>query len=97
MTDLALSTHSQQQKRNRFIALAICMALLAFAYPLVAKLTYIGSADAHGTIESVGALFGLIAGFALITHFYSLGNRMYLFIGLAFFVSGAEDFVHGLL
>ncbi len=97
MTDLTVSTHSPQQKRGRFIALAAWMALLAFAYPLVAKLAYVGSADAHGTIESVGALFALIAGFALITHFYSLGNRMYLFIGLAFFVNGAEDLVHGLL
>ena len=74
MTDLALSTHSQQQKRSRFIALAAWTALLAFAYPLVAKLTYVGSADAHGTIESVGALFGLVAGFALISHFYTLGK-----------------------
>ncbi len=71
--------------------------MLALAWALPGDLIPYGSADAHGTIEWAGALFALIAGFALITHFRALGNRLYLFIGLAFFVNGAEDFVHGVL
>jgi len=94
---VSFSADSAAQKRKRYVILAAWLALLPLVYPLVANLAYTGTADAHGTIEWVGALFGLIAGFALITHFYTLGNRVYLFIGLAFFVNGAEDFVHGYL
>jgi len=91
------STHSASQKRKRLLVLAAWIALLASMYPLLAHSTHVGSADAHGTIEWVGAIFGVVAGFALITRFYVLGSPLYLFVGLAFFVNGAEDFVHGLL
>ncbi len=91
------SVHSIRQRRNRLITLAVWMSVLALPYLLLANSTHVGSADAHGTIEWVGALFGLVAGLALIIHFRALGNRLYLFVGLAFFVNGAEDFVHGLL
>ena len=45
----------------------------------------------------IGALLGLVVGIFLITRFYILGFRFHLFVGLAFLVNGAEDFIHGLL
>jgi PAS domain S-box-containing protein len=91
------TTHSSLQERRHLIVLALMTVLLASIYPLQTKLPYKGSADLHAAIEMLGALFGLVTGFALIVRFYALGNRFYLFVGLAFFVNGAEDLVHGLL
>jgi signal transduction histidine kinase/ActR/RegA family two-component response regulator len=86
-------THIQ---RNIFI-LIIIMLFLASFYPALTISSYKGSADLHATIEMVGSLLGLIAGFAMVMRFYTLGNRFHLLIGLAFFVNGAEDLVHGFL
>ncbi len=92
-----LSAQSHEQESIYLSILALTMVLLASIYPLLANSTYEGSSDLHATIEMVGALFGVIAGIALVAHFYTLGNRFQLLIGLAFFVNSAEDFVHGLL
>jgi len=94
---MELSTHSYAQERKYLVVLSGIAILLVSIYPFLTGSTYQGSADFHESIEMVGALFGLVTGFALITHFYSLGNRLHLLIGLAFFVNGAEDLVHGLL
>jgi len=91
------STHASAQERGYLIVLALITVLFASIYPLLAKSPYKGSTDLHATIEMVGALFGLVAGFALIVRFYTLNNRFHLFVGLAFFVNGAEDLAHGLL
>jgi methyl-accepting chemotaxis protein len=91
-----LSAHSRKQVPIYLFALAITMILLASVYPLLVNSTYKGSSDLHATIEMVGALFGIVAGIALVVHFYTMGNRFYLATGLAFFVNGAEDFAHGL-
>ena len=98
-----LFVHTARQKRNRFVAIMVCLALLASVGPLIAGSTVQEGtdahklADAHGMVEWIGALFALVVGLALVMHFAALGNRLYLFIGLAFFVNGAEDLVHGLL
>ena len=93
----SLSGHSARQKRTCLLVLAFVIVLLASVWPLLAKSSYRGSADLHAAIEMVGALLGLVAGVAIVVHFYSLGNRLHLFIGLAFFVNAAEDLIHGLL
>ena len=92
----SLFVHTARQKRNRFVAIIVCMALLTSVGLLITGSTVQGDAnahelaDAHGMIEWIGALFGLVVGLALVMHFAALGNRLYLFIGLAFFVNGAE-------
>ena len=96
-TVLRWAKHSPAQERKYLIALVLMMVSLSALYPSLAKSAYRGSADLHSTIEIVGALFGLAAGIVLVIHFYTLGNRFYLFIGLAFFINGAEDLIHGLL
>ena len=78
-----------------FVLFAMC--LLGSIYPLLLNSTYKGSPDIHATIELVGALIGVLAGIVLVIHFYVLGNRFYLLVGLAFFINGAEDFAHGLI
>jgi|GEM_PF-867490 len=89
--------HTPAQERVRLIILLVVMALLGSLYPVLARTSYRGSADLHATIEMVGALVGLMAGFALVMRFYTLGNRFYFIVGIAFFVNGAEDLIHGLL
>ena len=93
----SFTVHSPTKKRFYCIGLATTAFLLASIYPLLAQSTYRGCHDFHATIESIGSIIGLIAGISLIAHFYALGNRFHLFIGLAFFINGAEDFVHGFI
>ncbi len=85
-----------QMSRNFFILIGL-MLLLASLYPVLYHSAYKGNPDTHAAVEMIGSLLGLIAGFAMVMRFYTLGNRVHLFIGLAFFVNGAEDLVHGLL
>ncbi len=94
---LRMSFHTSDQVRRHLTILIVIALLLIAIYPLLTNSSYISNADFHSTIEMVGALLGIIAGFALITHYYSLGNQFYLFVGLAFFINGSEDFIHGLM
>ena len=94
---LGVSVHTIRQARRRLFAIWAVMAVLASLYPILATSSYSGSADLHATIEVAGSVLGLIAGFALVMRFYAFGNRFHLLIGLAFFVNGSEDLVHGLL
>ena len=93
----APSRHTPAERRSRLLVLALALAMLASAYPLLARWGHEGTSDAHATLEMVGSLMGLMAGFALVIRFYTLGRRFDLLVGLAFFVNGAEDLVHGLL
>ena len=91
------SSHTRSQETRYLFLLLVLIACACAAFPLLDTASYRGAADRHATIETVGALVGLLAGLAFITRFYVLGNRSHLFIGLAFFVNGAADLVHGLL
>lgn len=90
---LSARLHNQ---RYYLSILAAILILLAAPYPWLSRLAYHGTPAAHETIEIIGAIFGLVAGHAFISHFYALGNRFYLFIGLAYFINAAEDLIHGL-
>ncbi len=91
------SSHTFSQERKYYIILLGVIVLLSCIYPLLGNSAYSGSSDLHATIEVIGSLFGLIVGLTLVTRFYVLGNRFLLLIGLAYFVNGAEDLIHGLL
>jgi len=80
-----------------FLVIVLVIGLLASTYPWLAASTYRGSPDLHSALEVTGALIGMIAGIALVACFYALGDRFLLLVGLAFFVNGGEDLVHGLL
>ncbi|MHB1033201.1 MAG: PAS domain S-box protein [Pirellulales bacterium] len=90
-------THTSAQKQPYFVLLGIVGIVLVSINPLLARSSHVGMPEFHATLETVGALLGLVAGLAMISQFYALGNRFYLFVGLAFLVNGAEDIVHGLL
>ena len=94
---LSPSIHTPQQERRYLVTIIVVMALLACVFPALSRSSYIGTADRHVVIETMGALLGLISGFALVMRFRTLGNRFHLLIGLAFFINGAEDLAHGLL
>ncbi len=80
-----------------FLAIALVIGLLGSTYPWLAISAYRASPDLHSALEVTGALIGMIAGIALVACFYALGDRFLLLVGLAFFVNGGEDLVHGLL
>ena len=91
------SAHSAAERSYRVVVLWALLALLASILPLARASSYRGSQEFHATIEMVGAVIALLAGTCFITRFYSLGNRFHLLVGLAFFVNGVKDSVHGLL
>jgi hypothetical protein len=88
---------SRSEERRFLLILVFILLLLAAVYPLLWVSGYRGSAEAHATIEVLGGILGLLPGAGFITRFWSLGQRFYLFVGLAFFANGVEDFVHRLL
>lgn len=93
---LDLTRHSPVQKWRHIFQLILTALLLSSIFPFLVNSTQKGNSDIHGTMQTVGALLGMAIGFFLITRFINFGNRFHLFIGLAFFVGGAEDFTHGL-
>lgn len=93
---ISSSVYTDEQAKNRLISLTILIIILSSVYPFLGP-TYRGSSDLHGIMEMVGSLMGILTGLALVTRFYSLGNRFHLLVGCGFFVNGIEDFVHGFL
>jgi signal transduction histidine kinase len=97
MRAFTLSPQLPSHERRRVLALAGIGLLLASLCPWIARSGYRGSEDLHAAMEAIGALLGLVTGFTLIARAYVHGNRFHLLIGLAYFVNGAEDFIHGAL
>jgi signal transduction histidine kinase len=93
----SMSIHTPDQQWRYLLALIVMLAALAGFLMVKATSSYKSGSEFHATIEMTGSIIALIAGFAFIVRFYTLGSRFYLFVGLAFLVSGAEDVVHGLL
>jgi PAS domain S-box-containing protein len=91
------AVHSPTQQRWHWFILAVLLLALAAVCPGAVRSNYRGGPDLHSAVEALGAACGLLVGIALVVHFYSLGNRLYLFIGLGYFVNGAEDLLNGLL
>ncbi len=58
---------------------------------------YGSTSEFHAGIEIVGALLGFTAAYALLARFLANGNRIDLFVGLAFAINAAEDVAHGWL
>jgi nitrogen-specific signal transduction histidine kinase len=84
-------------KYSPIIMIGVWIAALASIFPFLIQSSYMGSAGFHGMIEMVGALCGMVSGFIFIVHFWAFANRLFLFIGLAFFINGAEDLAHGFM
>ncbi len=81
----------------RFLFIAGTMLVLMSLFPVLENSNYKSSADFHSIIEITGSMIGLVVGLAFMLRFYTMGNRLYLFIGLAFFINGIEDLIHGCL
>jgi diguanylate cyclase (GGDEF)-like protein/PAS domain S-box-containing protein len=92
-----LFAHSRAQERRYLVVLAVVVVLLGSVFPLLMQTSYTATAELHATLDIVGSLLGVIAGLALVAHYSSLGDRISLFLGLAFFLSGLADLVSGLL
>ncbi len=92
-----ITTHSPEQEHRYLLMLLLTLILLSSVFPILLKSHYRGSQDIHSTIEVCGSMLGIIAGIALVMRFYTLGNHFHLFVGMAFLINGAGDFVHGLM
>ena len=91
------TVHNAAQRRRHGIVLA-CFAAALMALPLIAlRAAHRSSPDLHAGLELMGAACALISGAAITAHFFSLGNRLYLLVGLGFLAAGAADAAYGLL
>ncbi len=90
-------TDSPSQVHARLLLLALVLAILGSAYLSLHDSEYRTTAEFTAAMEMVGAIIGLLTGACFISRFYTLGNRVHLLVGLAFFVSGGGDFVLGFL
>ena len=90
-------SHSTKQERRYLVILGAVIVLLGSVQPFLLQSSYKGSAELHAAFDVFGGLLGLISGLALVAHYSSLGNRIYLFLGLAFFTGGTVDVFVGLL
>ena len=90
-------THSELEVRRHLLALGVFVLFLGCQVIWLASSGLKCSSDAHALIEMVGACVAAVAGLGMITRFRTLGDRFFLFVGMAFLVAGAGDFVHGLL
>lgn len=79
------------------VVLAVCLAALILPFPYLARSSFRGSLDLFAAIKISGGLIGLITGLSMVLRYYVLGNRYHLFVGLAFFVNGMEDLIHGIM
>ena len=91
------STSAPAQVWRLVVTLLLTMSLLVSVYLLSSRGDYHGSVDLHAAMEVAGALFALIVGLSMLVCFREFGDRFHLFVGLAFFINGTEDLVHGLL
>lgn len=86
-----------EQKRWAHLLWTLLVVLLLSPWPWVAGADWVSSSDFHSCIEIVGSWIAVTAGMTCLIRFYGQNDRVFLVLGLGFFVSGAEDFVHGLL
>jgi signal transduction histidine kinase/ActR/RegA family two-component response regulator len=57
---------------------------------------HLGNQEQHTAIEFVAGLVGVLTGCVLVARFIVLGNRIQMFIGMAFLINGFEDMLLGL-
>lgn len=90
--DTYIIEHSPLRKRIYLGVLIVVITLMAFSYIHLSKLFANSDPNFNEIVEIGGGLIGLVAGFTLITHFYSIANRFYLFVGMALFINALLDF-----
>jgi len=66
-------------------------------YPFATGFEWSSGPDLHGSIEIAAFLFALCAAVMILTHFFAIGDKLYLIVGLGFLIAGAEDLVHGII
>lgn len=93
--DLSFATHSRLREHYYLVVLGIILALTASLFPVLLLSSYSGSPDLHAAMEVVGGVCGMVTGFVFVMHFWAVASRFYLFVGMAFFINGAEDLAHG--
>ena len=87
--------HSPQvNKKYLFVGIFILIVFLAF-FPFIKDIHLQGSYVLNAFVKTIGSLFAIISGTALLAWFSRTGFRIHLFVGLAFFINGLIEFIHG--
>ncbi len=64
--------------------------------PFLFDSDWVSSSDFHACVEMSSSFIAMITGVSCMAYYFGLKNRYFLIIGLGFFLSGTEDFIHGL-
>lgn len=83
--------------RRFLLVMALVVVLLGFVYPMLLQAQFRDSADMQTLVTVFGSLLALVAGLALVAHYYTLGDRLMLLLGLAFVFGGFMELLNGLL
>ncbi len=94
-------THRDDIRRENGIFQHILPCILIVAVfigisPFVFSSKWVSSSDFHACIEITSSFIAIIAGISCIVYYLGIKSRYFLIIGLGFFISGSEDFIHGL-
>ena len=87
--------HSKNTKKSYIFIYIFSVTFFILLFPFFSKFKRISSYEFIATIETIGSLFSIIAGLALISRFSWSSTRWHLFVGLAFFSNGAFEMLHG--
>lgn len=90
-------SYSHAQERRYLLVLAFVVLVMGSCLPLLMQSADGGSPDLHVAVSIFGSLLGLTAGLALVASHSSLGNRLHLLFGLAFFLGSVMGLVGGVL
>ena len=95
---LTESINKDDQNIRGFVIFYILIVLsFLLLGPHLFSSKWVSSSDFHACRNISGSFIAIIAGFTCLMYYFGLGNRYFLIIGLGFFISGSEDFIHGLL
>ena len=72
------------------------LSITMLPYPWVSTSSWMSSSDFNSTLQIVGSWIAIIAGIVCISRFSALQERIFLIVGLGFFIVGTEDFIQGL-
>lgn len=83
--------------RRFLLVMMLVVVVLGFVYPLLLQPEYSDIRTLHKSVSLFASLLALVAGLALIVHFYTLGEQIIFLLGLAYILGGFMEIMSGLL
>ena len=89
--------YNENKSIFHFVLFYILILLIFIAIsPKLFSSGWVSSSDFHACIEISSSFIAIIAGLACIIYYFGMKSRYFLIVGLGFFISGSEDFIHGI-